>query len=174
MFHEVVISSTDWANFFAQRPTPMAQPEMRELAEKMRDAYLASEPTERSFHAPFVTPELDPALSAAEAYGLVGRDAVARAARVSYGRTDTGTTEENNALTERLAASRHWSPFEHVAAAMPPEDAHLFERPVLRWRGWKPEPVPGKFTYYCGNFNGWIQARKIHDGEDGGEHMADA
>ena len=52
-----VISGTEWDNFFKLRCSPMAQPEMRKLAEKMRDAMNASVPRELSVnepHLPFI------------------------------------------------------------------------------------------------------------------------
>lgn len=56
MWHTVVVTSTEWDNFFALRCHPAAQPEIRAAAELMRDAYRASKPIELAngeWHAPF-------------------------------------------------------------------------------------------------------------------------
>ena len=37
MWHTVIVTATEWSNFFALRANPMAQPEIRVIAEMMRD-----------------------------------------------------------------------------------------------------------------------------------------
>lgn len=69
--------------------------------------------------------------------------ATARCARISYIRHDMiKPFEEDAKMHDRLAASRHWSPFEHCAEAAP-------------GRGW------------IGNFHGWAQYRKSFPNESG-------
>lgn len=58
MWHEVLITSTKWNNFFRQRVSSLAQPEMRAFAEEIKDAYDASIPQQLKrgqWHLPFVT-----------------------------------------------------------------------------------------------------------------------
>lgn len=53
----VVVTATEWSNFFALRCHPGAQPEMRILAEAMRDALRASEPNKLvsgQWHLPYL------------------------------------------------------------------------------------------------------------------------
>lgn len=115
----VVVSSTKWQNFFALRCHPAAQPEMRLLAEAMREARRASTPrvlAPGEWHLPYITDDMR------------GRDSLelckisaARCARVSYLRHD-GTpapVEEDLTLFERLAHAKppHASPLEHQARA---------------------------------------------------------
>jgi len=55
-----VITSTDWANFFALRNHPMAHPAIRRIAEMMYREYQESTPALLNFgkwHLPYVTPE---------------------------------------------------------------------------------------------------------------------
>lgn len=146
----VVVSATRWSNFFTLRCHPDAQPEIRKIAEMMRDAYEASEPHTRSdFHCPYTTQEERNRarigeLDKADLYKM----SVARCARVSY-RTHATDTEdarvptiaEDIALADRLIKSGHWSPTEHVA--FPAADA----------------------KEQSGNFTGWIQYRKYFQGE---------
>ncbi len=113
----VVITATEWENFFNQRCSSMAQPEIREIAERTRRAMAESVPRRLGngeWHLPYVQP--------AELYEDVDdmnyfvRLSTARCARVSYltqeGKRDTAA---DIALYDRLYASKHLSPFEHPA-----------------------------------------------------------
>jgi len=119
-----IISSTEagWENFFAQRMSPLAQPEINTLAHRIYEAMFASTPTELSYgdwHVPYITMK--------DVYDLelAGRPqdderklSAARCARVSYlthdGKRDTNKDLE---LYEKLVTADppHWSPLEHVA-----------------------------------------------------------
>jgi thymidylate synthase ThyX len=57
---EVVVTSTDWANFYALRDHPDAQPEIQALAQAMYAAHQSSTPVELKlgdWHLPFITPD---------------------------------------------------------------------------------------------------------------------
>lgn len=134
----VVVTATDWANFFALRCHPDAQPEFQKIACMMRDSMAASKPVEFKagwWHMPFVTKE---ELAEVCAGGELVREqykwvSVGRCARVSYlthdGRRDI---DADVGLAERLAKSSppHSSPFEHVAT--PSADKHRHRN----FRGW--------------------------------------
>ena len=116
MWTSVVVSSTTYDNFFTLRCHADAQPEIKRLADLMRERFEASVPVPRAageWHLPFVGPE-------DEALDLDARKqvSVARCARVSY-LTHLGTRdiEADLRLHEQLLAAGHWSPFEHVAQA---------------------------------------------------------
>lgn len=137
----VVVTSTEWANFFGLRCHPDAQPEMQALACAMREALNGSTPIPRAngeWHLPYVTDE------EREKHPLTYlRDmSAARCCRVSYLKHD-GTNpdiKDDLLLCEKLKSSRpiHASPFEHVATPLPDGDAELW-----------------------GNFYGWMQYRKV-------------
>lgn len=136
LWHTVIVTATEWSNFFAQRCHPDAQPEMRLTAEAMRDAMDASTPKPIDYgqwHLPY--------MSGAEACMEIGRAkmvSVARCARVSYLQHDgTRSVEKDIDLFEKLTQGGHWSPFEHVA------------RPNFHYP-----------HAYQGNFRGWHQFRK--------------
>jgi thymidylate synthase ThyX len=104
----VLITATQWDNFFDQRISPDAQPEIQDLARKMRDALAASVPNRTAVHRPYYTPDVP------EQYA----DAVcaARCARVSYGQfTGERDVRKDVDLAQRLWQDKHMSPFEHVA-----------------------------------------------------------
>lgn len=118
MWTSVIVSSTTYDNFFTLRCHPDAQPEIKRLADLMREAFAASSPVVRAagdWHLPFVGAE-DAALPIEECKQV----SVARCARVSY-LTHVGTRdiEADKVLHQRLLDAGHWSPFEHVAMAAP-------------------------------------------------------
>lgn len=99
-FIDVIVTATDFSNFFALRCAPDADPTIRALALSMRSAYEASTPVLREKHVPF-GPNMD--------------EFVASCARVSYGKFNG---RDNEAFVDKLMTSQHWSPFEHQAFAM--------------------------------------------------------
>lgn len=147
----VIVTATDWDNFFALRYHPAAQPEIHELAKQMYEAYQVNVPRKLQggeWHLPFVT-DLEREMEAIEPRPGVPaliRKSVARCARVSYKNHDgTGTTlAQDTALYERLLGANpiHASPAEHQAMAVADPD------------------------FVCGNFRGWLQYRKTLAGEN--------
>jgi hypothetical protein len=129
----VIASGTDWDSFFAQRCSPLAQPEIRIAAHAIHAAYRASTPTPvpaGDWHLPYIDATDRTALPA----HALRHVSAARCARVSYlthdGRRDHSADLE---LYQRLidADPPHASPLEHVAtpADMPP-------RPRGNLHGW--------------------------------------
>lgn len=128
MWHEAIISSTYWGNFFDLRDHEEAQPEIRAIARLMRVAAESSVPQSSWVHAPFS--EEAYAQSSAEgsekfpvdtvedfwkSYRDVFMDSAGDCARVSYAsKLETGSTASRK-LGERLLSAGHMSPFEHVA-----------------------------------------------------------
>jgi thymidylate synthase ThyX len=120
----MVVTATDYQNFFNQRCHEAAQPEIKALADKMREAYELSEPEQLQdgqWHIPYVNPyEREPIDSE-----ILIKISVGRCARVSYlnhdGKRDI---QADIALHDRLLSSTpaHLSPFEHIAIALPNGD----------------------------------------------------
>lgn len=144
---KTIVSSTEWENFFTLRISPKAQPEMRRLAECMRDAMEESEPYPVEYgawHVPYTT-ESD-CTEPDDDELCVGRETLhisaARCARVSYlghdGKRDIGKDLE---LFRTLSGNGHLSPLEHVAT---------------------PAQI-GVNCYACGNFTGWAQLRHLKE-----------
>jgi hypothetical protein len=114
----VVVTATEWDNFFALRDHPDAQPEIRELARAMKAAMVASTPRQLGdgeWHLPYVLQPERETLSLAEQIAC----SVARCARVSYLRHDhTMPTLINDVdLHDKLVLANppHMSPTEHQA-----------------------------------------------------------
>lgn len=117
----VVVTATDWDNFFALRDHPDAQPEIRELAQAMWKAMLEA-PVQQlkpgEWHIPY---DIDWGGDNGTLMSCL-EHSVACCARTSYNNHDgTNTTptkdkELHNDLKD--AEPPHMSPFEHQAMAM--------------------------------------------------------
>lgn len=146
MWHTVIVSSTTWENFFNLRCHADAQPEIRLVATKMRDAVERSVPTRLEpgeWHLPLIG-EAD--REEAGSQDEMAKISIGRCARVSY-LTHAGTRDlsADAALYDRLLESGHMSPMEHVARPMTAEELQRAE--------------------WSGNFQGWIAHRKLISGE---------
>lgn len=165
----VLTSATEWANFFALRAHPAAQPEFQVLAYRMLDCYLKSVPQQLDWgqwHIPFEDRMPD---------GIDLRTklkvATARAARLSYLTFDGEiNTEKDVFLHDGLIANGHLSPTEHCAYAHPSEERlgphneaairkMLTELEVEDWLIEMENPD-------LGNFYGWRQYRKLLPNEN--------
>jgi thymidylate synthase ThyX len=116
MWHKVIVSSTEWDSFFEQRCSPLAQPEIREVADLMKTAYESSTPAlliKGEYHLPYLTFK-DLNFSRQDRIKMC----VARCARVSYDNHDGSFNQlKDLQLFDRLANAEppHWSPMEHIA-----------------------------------------------------------
>ncbi len=113
-FHiTVLITATEWDNFFGLRAHAHAQPEFQVLAYRMLNDYLSNDPEileDGEWHLPFA----DKAL---ELYDQKIQSA-ASAARVSYtSHRGEFPIEKQRDLVNKLVNGGHWSPFEHQAMA---------------------------------------------------------
>jgi thymidylate synthase ThyX len=174
----VVVSATEFANFFGLRLDRAAQPEIRVLAEAMWQVMNESTPQlaqQGNWHLPFVGPEdidwavknrpileeLVPLLDQADRIMEVMKQvSVARNARISYLSYETGrrsTVAEDVALYDRLLASKHLSPFEHVATP----DTQINSQCKCGYI----QGLEWEHPDEHGNFTGWRQLRKMIPGE---------
>lgn len=139
MWVTVLVSATTYSNFFKLRCHEAAEPNIRKIAEMMRELYIMSEPKillEGDWHLPFVQD------SEKEIYNIttLKRISTARCARTSYLNHDgTFELEKDIKLHKKLADSGHYSPMEHIA-------------------------TPGRGL---ANFRGWIQYRSEFPRENG-------
>lgn len=131
----VIVTATEWDNFYNLRIHPAAQPEMQELARAMKAAQDASIPTERLMHLPYITQEEREILTPEEAFKV----STARCARVSYLKHDGSkpSLEEDMKLYQRLVGSQpiHASPSENCAWAVD------FEGFIKNFKGWEQHRV---------------------------------
>lgn len=169
IMHEIVATATEWDNFLALRAHEDAQNEIRIAAELILEALNESTPQELlpgEWHMPFGDQfdweKLEDSLQQLQisedmpkgVEDLRRRITTARCARTSYDTFD-GTKHDYAAdakLHARLRDQGHWSPFEHVAQAMTPEEYELYSHtsPDFVEYGW------------CANLRGFKQLRKLY------------
>jgi thymidylate synthase ThyX len=115
-WHTVIVTATHWRNFYGLRASPMAQPEIWELAIAMAKAHSVSTPrvlTQGEWHLPYVFDEDRQEVSNE---GLLARISSARCARVSYLTHDgKRSLDADFEMCDKLQESGHTSPFEHPA-----------------------------------------------------------
>lgn len=185
----VVVTSTDYGNWFALRDHPDAQPEIMWLARRMRSAYAASRPVlllPGQWHLPFIkTSVQDDGTQTYEDWsddsGVIYSSyktleeaikvSVARCARTSYKTHDgrTSSWDEDTRLYVRLLSGvpLHASPAEHQAT---PDGTFKVQVTSL-----EEDPTNGlqsviedrwAHQHEHGNFTGWRQHRKMLPGEN--------
>lgn len=194
-WHTAIISATDWSNFWHLRVNPAAQGEFQAAAAMMLALYEQSVPrplNEKEWHLPLVsTEERIEATRSGEPIERLVKISVARCARVSY-LTHDGVRDQNEdlALYEKLVSGGHLSPLEHAARPMTEWELDAFHQVEAEFytpEGTRTMRVSPDFmnavyawdqtvgavrltgtprdVYYCGNYNGWTQHRKLVPGE---------
>lgn len=134
-FIRVIVTATEWDNFFSLRISSLAQPEIRDLAEKMRWAQAMSVPKTVDpwdYHAPYLTDEEQWTMNKDTAMMV----SAARCARVSYLNHDgmAPNISKDLMLASRLMLDRHASVFEHQAT---PVISSGFGADTRNFRGWR-------------------------------------
>lgn len=141
-FIKVIVTATDWYNFFVLRLAPDAQPEIRELASAIYDemnryhnkdvGVLELDKEHIVVSLPYITDE-DIKEIGKEEYHLLMKISAARCARVSYNNHDGSKPdiEKDLKLYGHLYDSKHMSPMEH--ACIRDED----HRKNANLTGWK-------------------------------------
>ena len=125
MFVTVVVTATEFDNFFALRDHGAAQPELADVAGKAHRLWLSSEPRRLQsgqWHLPYVTGYDQGAVAAEHGEDALCRVSIGRCAAVSYLNQDKRDPPADLARADKLAAAGHMSPFEHVAQAMTEEE----------------------------------------------------
>jgi hypothetical protein len=146
----VIVTATEWDNFFTLRDHPDAQPEIQVLAQQIKAAMADSKPNklwEGQWHLPYVADNDEEVWNYAmeNDLGLVDvarKVSVARCARVSYLGFDGKKTKvaADVSLHDKLVVAEplHASPAEHQATPTPGENGR--------------------------NFRGWTQYRQVLEG----------
>jgi thymidylate synthase ThyX len=175
----VVVTATEYMNFFGLRLDAGAQPEIRALAETMWAAYNRATPIRPNeiihtlrpgqWHLPYVKYEPSGSNRYQEGVELTQaiRQSVARCARVSYRSFETGkesTLDEDLALYDKLLGSQpiHASPAEHQAT---PDSGHFIHGLTQEARPDGRIGIMWDHPAEQGNFVGWCQYRKMLPGE---------
>lgn len=162
---KTIVTATELNNWFWLRDHADAQPEIKELAKKMHDAYTASSPQglyEGEWHVPYVNTyraresehfhyldENDKYITAEEARMI----SASCCAQVSYRKND-GSLEKAEMVFDRLINSVpvHASPVEHIAT--PIVDSEAFEIQGITH-------LDKNGQLWSGNLRGWVQFRQL-------------
>lgn len=184
--YKVIVTSTDFENFFHLRYHDDAQPEIRQLAAQMYNELLIKRPNqlkEGEWHLPYIhttkdclgnliylsKPVKDLDISDPDCNktrvlpSLSLEDAqkisVSSCAQVSYRKLDTSIDKAKKIFDMLISADViHASPFEHVAT--PITDKYS---PTLGIKDWQEgvTHVDKDGEFWSGNFKGWIQYRHL-------------
>lgn len=151
---QVVMTTTEFINFFELRAHIDAQPEIQELAVQMLRALDDSTPRllpPGEWHLPYIH-DVERAGLPIE---VLKKVSAARCCRVSYLKHDgsNSSIQEDLDLCEKLIGARplHASPFEHQAT---PDELEVVETDIAITQEWQRPDLHG-------NFVGWIQHRKL-------------
>lgn len=159
LWHTVLVTATEWSNFFHLRNNKDAHPDMQTIAKMMQEQYKASEPTpirEGEWHLPFRS-DFD-ATHLTESGSVKAN--IGRCARVSYLTHDGARDlQADISLHDRLLVAGHMSPFEHVARPATEEDVWQYGR--LGGVDLLAGDAPKARNAWFGNFQGWVQFRKM-------------
>ena len=176
---DVVVTATDYANWFALRLDKDAQPEIQQLAQAMKDAMDASEPVlinPGGWHLPYITvSDFEPVDNYLLFHGqnvcpkqrleLFRKISAARCARTSYKAFDgkVASIDDDLSLFDKLMSGnlKHASPTEHQATP----DMKIGFRNIDPSTQTRKDPYGlcesiWKNPKLHANFCGWIQFRK--------------
>lgn len=166
MWITVIVSATDWQNFFRLRCHPDAEPHIEKIAQMAREVYDRTTPTRvpaGEWHRPFMPDleEITEEIMVAQGQGdipdscpdtleiALNAISAARVARVSYlthdGKRDWRKDLDLAYKLRRGSGFGHWAPTEHAAQSLDYEE---------------PRRIP-----VSGNFRGWKQYRKTFSNE---------
>lgn len=162
---KTIVTATELNNWFWLRDHADAQPEIKELAKKMHDAYTANIPqtllegewhvpyvnTQRSVHTSefFYIDEHDKYITLEEARMI----SASCCAQVSYRKND-GSLEKASVVFDRLINSVpvHASPVEHLATPVVDSDEFKIEGITH---------LDKNGQLWSGNLRGWVQFRQL-------------
>lgn len=171
MWHTAIVTATEYENFFALRANEEAEIHIKELAERMLQAYNESKPElleTGDWHIPF-RDQIDNdeiyTMADTKEYKFTEiflKIATAKCARVSYlNHNGENDYRSDVKLHDRLLKSGHFSPFEHCARVMSPEEYNNNVKGLVDF--WDIVILLGgksEVFGWSGNFRGFIQYRK--------------
>lgn len=143
---KVVVTATEWENFFNLRMSPAAYPAFQDFAGKLFRAYGDAKPKHSMYHLPY-TDDMPPGSPIDDLYMV----SAARCARVSYKTFDgiRSTFDDDKKLCAKLLEEGHLSPFDHPAMG----DSCYYKGESYDSRRWWMRPVDHR------QYWGWIPHR---------------
>lgn len=180
----VLITATEWGNFFNLRAHPAAMPDFQQLTFRMLHRYHTSVPAEKAWgewHIPFAE-QMPGVPDNGDVRPITPHEmlkvATARAARLSYLNHDNVIDPiKDFGLHDGLAENGHWSPFEHTAIAENEKPDYWEELQGLLWesdRNDLMQKLAGDLYRDQGSFKGWTPYRKRFADENRSEFDPEA
>lgn len=168
MWHTALITGTEWMNMIALRTHKDAQPEFRRIALLTQELYNKSNPEYirlGEWHLPLVSKEeltndQNKYDTLEDKMNYWKRVSAGRCCRVSYMTHDGKRDPQADIdLCAKLIHDGHYSPVEHMARPMTPEEAKTTYATAVMLN-----EVPHDEWYltrkaFCKNYRGWIQFR---------------
>jgi hypothetical protein len=162
---EVIVTATEWDNFFKLRLDKDAQPEIRQLAIRMQEAMNYSCPKDLKpgeWHLPYVLDEEWMAFNAGDlTIETLQKASSARCARISFLNHDKTKPDLAKDIdrSDSLRDAEHNSPFEHQATPM----QYANSSKSLYGRHWQEgiTHMDRSGDFWSGNLRGWIQNRQL-------------
>lgn len=177
----VVVTATEWNNFFALRNHQDAQPEFAALARMMKEAMEDSRPAvlqPGEWHIPYMVRSTNDegntfwhsvADGKVSCQGYLLEDALmisaSMAAQESYRKSDPSLEKAKKIFTQLVESKPcHASPVEHQAMAM----EHHTNYPVPDTNEWPQgiTHIDRNNLFWSGNLRGWIQHRQLVPNHD--------
>ncbi len=164
---KVIVTATEWSNWYALRTHRDAQPEIQELAVKMFKAHMDSTPQELfpgEWHLPYIHIErLEGKITYSTNDVLLTIDearmiSASCCAQVSYRKNDD-SLEKAKMIFDKLINSvpQHASPVEHQASPMKHNNVgwgdSIWEKGITN--------CDRLGQFWSGNFKGWLQYRQL-------------
>lgn len=158
---DVLLTTTEFDNFFNLRTALDAQPEIIQLALQIKESLQKSSPIllqENEWHLPFIT-EMEKLKFNIE---ILKKLSSSRCSRISYLKHDktNPSVEEDIEQYNSLYLNKHMSPFEHPARPMSSQEEELS---TFLYRKIKSNPEISKTfnnPYFFANHRGWVPLRR--------------
>jgi hypothetical protein len=166
---KVVVTATEWNNFWWLRDHKDAQPEIRQLAKVMHKAYNQAKAMnlyDGEWHLPYLDLVRGTGMNLKLHYCIGDEElstedakkvSASLCAQVSYRKLDF-SVEKAKVIFDRLIESEpvHASPVEHQLLVRNPKEYPI---PSARTQGWTHMDFDG--NYWSGNIKGYIQYRQL-------------
>lgn len=148
-FINVIVTSTEWDNFFNLRCTDLADPTFEEVALMIREVLQKSTAVEREWHIPYFNPDIN-----IEKNLIVS---TTKAAKISYNKDRMECSmEEYEKRHNQLLSDFHLSPFEHCAKPFNEWEVRVTQAIKDGGISYK---MPWTDATFCRNFKGFKSYR---------------
>lgn len=167
-YQKVIITATEWTNFFNQRAHKDAQPEFRELAYRMLDLYNSADNIEVLYEGEWHTPYVNHTRINSDLYYISNdgnflnlesalKISSSSCAQVSYRKNDDSLDKALDIFSKLNLfdenSPKHLSPLDHQASPIT-NNTKI---------GITHADINNEYNKWSGNLRGWVQYRHCYD-----------